>query len=492
MAIDHRVLKRYNQILINKLARYTTPEFFETYPLMKTKEKLSFIANLKADLDNAYIFKNNLNIKNNIMPVLKEIYSFLYIDNNAFSTKSYLRMLQELQKSEDSGIENAILEQELSKLEVAALQKIALELGKLKVQIRNKGIRQKIQIMLKTNRRGFIGCMIIFVIVASLMLYDYASDEDSEYAQDQSAVGNQDAGQVWLLRQNIDNPLAESAEFLRLADTCAAWTLINSLDTLSIQINTGVDYQFNILFPSAKDSLVSLDPETRERFELLCNLAVNYALNEYSKQSPYPINNYLDSVHIRLINDSTKFFFGEHDPYSNEITINDNSLQFGYGADAMITFATIAHETVHMLIQYNHPLFPSIKNYESRLNIMKSRRIPIDPKFVETYLQMLEQYSKDSEIEATKFDDYIFKTFFRGIFTENGKTIDISKSYIKDVLHYNPHNPDRQIKIIMDNLRWIDSLLPTLKIRIDSINSGKYASLKEHIYKMREYFMKTR
>jgi len=478
MAINPDVFPRYLQLLSYKISKYLGPEFESNFTKYTTSQKITFIAKLQSDLNGAFIsdiLTKNIETINPVLEVLREIYNFLYTDNNKFSQKSYLAWLKDIKNVEDRGGNPDSLKEKLKDLENAIISKIRYDLNKLQPLIKNNDIKEKSSNLIKSGG-SFIGAGLCFLLAATLIC-NAVTKELTPIVHNNKIVSE------WIAKQNTPNPLVNAAQFLRLADTCTAWALIRSLDTLSINTKTSIYFE------------KAIDWDASMRFERLCKLAVNYTISEYSKISKIPITNIPDSVKINFFEQEGDSSLAAYYPSYDSIRINNENFKFGiegFSEDAhtLVLFSVIAHETIHLINDNNDPFAKKILYFENKFDGLKKTNHKLDPKEVEEYIKLQEDNDKFTEIEAAKFDHMLFEKLFRSVLIDAGKSIEFAQSYwdnvVTKIAFDLPGNEpgkykfdsDQEInKEIFSSLADAMNLITPLKMRIDYINSGKYNAI---------------
>ena len=515
------VWQRYIKILIYKLTKYTNKDFMSKISTMNTKDKITEILKLKKDLDDAYILQKDVVIPDTpALSVLREIYSFLYEDNNKFSSISYLRLLRELEKLEEYNGSNAAFKKiEIEKIEQAFLSKIKFDIKNILKQTKNSAIKSKVESLSNTiGHIIHISVIACGIMMCALLLLEHISKDanqteekfpteeiartDSKLAKLKEVLG------IDRKTPQIGNALVNSAEFLQLADTCGAWSIIKSLDTLQIRANVKVIYQ-NKFEEEVKDTTAEQCITRQKRFAKLCSLAVNYTISEYPKYNKI-IKSYPNKVIIYFVyRPSIKA--GIHVRKTGEIYINESEMTFDNGANAFVLFCNIVHEMVHRLTEYNLKLYETEEVYRLKIDSLVQNGIRPQADDVDKYIQLVLDDATFLELDAYKFDYKVFHELFKGIITDkknkfefHGKQIyaptytsEFTESYLRArglsefVEVYKSKTEREKIigeanEIIIDNLKPILWLVPPMETRLAQIRAGNYTDLKEELYKMRE------
>jgi len=545
MTENAAVWHRYIQLLIYKLTKYTSPQFVSDMSKKNTRDKIAIITNLKDDLDNAYIsyiFKKDYVAKKNAtveevmaLSILREIYSFLYEDNNVFSQKSYLRLLVELGGLEKYNGNNAAFQKvEIEKLEQAVIQKMQLEIKNKVDTVTNPEIKSKINALLNTmHRMVYISQFVIILMMSSLMLGDATYKSITEQFPPVTVTVQNTALDKVLEFLKIDRKypkkddlLTHSAQFLQLADTCAAWSIIKSLEHIKIRSDVTVEYDYN---PTQEKTDTVLDQSTsrRERFARLCSQAVNYTINEYPKYNK-DIKSWPKSIHINFIHSETDRL-GCFNTKTKNIDINESNLTLDNGANAFALFSVIAHETVHRLIDYNIKSFKMEYEYYTKLDTLVHRGIKPDTLEVEKLMKLALENNKYTEIEAHKFEYKIFNEFFKGILIDAKKVItgaifgvnnsmdltNLDKHLTDTTIYYNYEITDSYLRAlgisewmiqsmeaeqmvdsigkikaaIIENVEYISMIIPAIESMMAEIDAGRYNDALKTVDGARNYYM---
>jgi len=323
---------------------------------------------------------------------------------------------------------------------------------------------------------------------------------------------------------NFNNPMSVAGTFLELADTCAAWDIIKSLDTLTIRAKVDVS-----------DTRPSDEKNDIADFSKLCKLAVNYTIREYSKVAPAPryistaepfhIAEIPQHVDIRMYsaNDS---LLGSYTPYINLIKINNYYIKFSPDANAFALFTIIAHETVHLLYQLNNPKQQHVDDltncYDAliELGIPLNRNevrplgneydkddkpnwynsiielaLPLNREEIELFLKQNMECEKETEKEAFIFQSTLIKTLFKGILEDRGDTIKFNDAYLsnRQEVIYREGSPytvyAESFENIKSNISKVSEVFPVLNKRMSEICLGKYNDINKRCEKVRKKYL---
>ena len=323
---------------------------------------------------------------------------------------------------------------------------------------------------------------------------------------------------------NLNNPMSVAGINLKLPDTCSAWNLIKSLDTLTIRTKVNVF-----------DARPSNENNDIEDFSKLCELAVNYTIKAYSKVAPTPrgistaepfpitvIPQHLD-IRIYSANDS---LFGSYTPYKNLIKINNYYIKFSPDANAFALFTIIAHETVHLLYQLNNPKQQHVDNltdcydvlidlgiplnrYEVRplgkkykendistwYDVLIESALPLSREEIELFLKQNMECEKETEKEAFIFQSALFKTLFKGILEDTGVSIKFNDAYLnnsqEDIYREGDSNRiyAQSFENIKSNISKVSEVFPVLNKRMLEICLGKYNDINKRCEKVRKKYL---
>jgi len=486
-SLANAVWKRYIRILISKLTMYSSEEFLDELNGMDYSKKIAFLKKLKDDMDNSYIFRKDSVMKNSeLQHLLYTLYSFLYENKNAFSNKSYMNLLRELSES-GQGIEFVSRKSELENLEKAFVQKMTYELQKGVSSIKDASIKSKVTRFMRAYKQTFITSAVVLGIIVSLIAFDFVSNAVDDYNFQKHIQKEQTWTNNWLATQNDSSALVNSANFMMLADTCSAWAIIHSLDTL--RTYSKVDVAPTASFEEEVNDTTFEQSETRrQRFELLCSQAVNYTISQYSRLFNITNVAYPDIVTIFFTSKETGSL-GYYNPTSRTIMINESVLHFGHGANALVLFANISHEMIHLLMDYNLPTMQELIRRVTHLKDMKSRGLMPDSVEVNKFLSMYESYYKYTEVQAWTFEENLFKSFFRGVLSDSLNSYTFKQSYLDKVL-LSGSLSQQAYAMINNNLSEIITVTPTLQKELEKIMSMKYNDLDSDIEHYKRLYLK--
>jgi len=321
------------------------------------------------------------------------------------------------------------------------------------------------------------------------------------YANPKTSVDNNQNLVMTDNNQHTYNPMTVAGNFLKLADTCAAWDIINSLDTMTIHTNVQV---FDIRplkgidnLPSRlRDIILQNEKPTIDEFSKLCELAVNYTIREYSKVSPYPITILPQNLFVTLYSEEDNLF-ASFTPYNNKMRVNEYYFKFKLDANVFAFFTTIDHETIHLMYQLNNPLQKQVDDTSVRFDTLLKYGIRLNRAEVELYLKLYEKCEKETEIEAYKFESSVFKKLFKGILEDTGQFIDFDNKYLKSGLEDSINKEGNQYRVntkafenIRSNIESVRVTFPVLNEQLEEINSGVYNNISLRCRWQKEKYLK--
>ena len=151
MIENKEILERYFQILKNKVVKYVNSEFIEKYNLMKTYEKIELLNNIKKDLDESLILKDNFRFKNDpVVLLIKKIYQFLFTEKNYFDNNSYMQFLILIHKAESEDIiKKIIIQKNISEIEKMFINSVIYDLKQLEKDIEDKTVLNQVRFLRK-------------------------------------------------------------------------------------------------------------------------------------------------------------------------------------------------------------------------------------------------------------------------------------------------------------------------------------------------------
>jgi hypothetical protein len=501
MVDNSKIIQGYIKGLLYKLTAYTDVTSVEKYSTLDTSGKIAFIKELEGVLDKSHIFSKAFSIEDSsIMPIIKDIHAFLFEEDNYLYRHSYLKMLIRLKELQDMKVSKDRIDTyiaELGRLEGTFIMNISFRLRKIQELAKDAQIESKVNKMLNPSSKVFASSLATIIMATCLMAYSIlpASAQTKNIQNITATHPNTSPTKFnmkdWLTKQNTDNMLVNAANFLQRADTCSAWAMIKSLEKLEAPINV------ECIYNNDSAGFAKNHEETVARFKKLCSQAVNYTLLRYAKTTDLKIKKYAKDLTIIFINnpsDTTKNL-AWYDHEKEQITVNEARMNYSPGANALLLFALLGHETVHMLVAYNTNYEDIIATYAKEFNDNYSKGIKSDQAKVKRFIYLYGQYYRYTESQAYRFEQIIFDELFKGILSSDKNSFHIAESYQKMIQRMYQLNADesgeyREITAqIKKNLLEMSQKIWTLSAVINVIIQNKYDDLDKKIKYYEDVFL---